>query len=121
MAKEKKKTLSEVFTTAKSLKKKEVFNSIRKYCTQITNDDMKEVHVNIIDYFELNEKDLTKVGTIKTDMGNDQASYWINTFKPIGSNKLRPIFDYLQDQIGSRKTGNKICESINKLNGFDND
>ena len=57
MAKEKKKTLSEVFTTAKSLKKKEVFNSIRKYCTQITNDDMKEVHVNIIDYFELNEKD----------------------------------------------------------------
>lgn len=57
MAKEKKKSLSEVFTTAKSLKKKEVFNSIKKYCTQITNDDMKEVHSNIIDYFELNEKD----------------------------------------------------------------
>jgi hypothetical protein len=70
---------------------------------------------------ELNEKDLTKIEVIKKDMANNQASYWIDTFKPVGSNKLRPIFDYLQDCIGSRKTGNKICESINRLNGFDNE
>jgi hypothetical protein len=90
------------------------------WATEIRDYVISEIEAGIKNT-ELNEKDLTKIEVIKKDMANNQASYWIDIFKPVGSNKLRPIFDYLQDSIGSRKTGNKVCESINRLNGFDNE
>lgn len=52
-----KKNLSDVFTTSKMKKQKEVLTAIKKYCMQVSKDDIEEVHANVVEYFELNEKD----------------------------------------------------------------
>ena len=54
----KKQSLSEVFTTAKTKKQKEVLSAIKKYCMNITKEDIDEIHRNVVEYFELNEGDV---------------------------------------------------------------
>ncbi len=53
----KKQSVADVFKTAKSVKHKEVLNAIKKYCTQVTRDDLQEIHKNAVAYFGLNEQD----------------------------------------------------------------
>lgn len=54
----KKQSLSEVFTTAKTKKQKEVLSAIKKYCMNITKEDLQEIHRNVVEYFELNDSDV---------------------------------------------------------------
>ena len=53
----KKQTLSDVFTTEKVKKEREVLKAIKRYCVQIGKEDIDEVHSNVVEYFELNEQD----------------------------------------------------------------
>jgi|GEM_PF-5122111 len=63
-----------------------------------------------IETTEFSEKNIVKVNEIKIDMQNNQAVFWINTFKTDND-----MFEYLNDK---GVTGRKIAKTINENNGF---
>lgn len=67
-----------------------------------------------IEEVDFTEKQLKKVETIKSDMENDSASYWIENFQLNGEKGLRKLFDYLSESIAGRR----IAQAINAKNGY---
>ncbi len=63
------------------------------------------------------ESNLKRLEIIKSDMNNNQASFWIENFKGIKDDNLRPLFDYLNGEK-AMICGRKIGKAINEIRGF---
>ena len=60
---------------------------------------------------KFSEKNLVKLETIKADMENDSAAWWIENFKGLTTDNLRTMYDYLNNSI----CGRKIASAINEI------
>jgi hypothetical protein len=58
------------------------------------------------------ESNLITLETIKADMNNNSASYWIENFKGIKEDNLKPLFTYLNN---AKVCGRKIGMAINEI------
>ena len=80
------------------------------------------VAIEILEAIEKNtfeEKQLDKVESVKKDMNNDSAVWWIETFgfKCVDYDNARPIANYLNNKP-SRKTMSMIMRQINNKYGY---
>ena len=80
------------------------------------------VAIEILEAIEKNtfeEKQLDKVESVKKDMNNDSAVWWIETFgfKCVDYDNARPIVNYLNNKP-SRKTMSMIMRQINNKYGY---
>ena len=80
------------------------------------------VATEILEAIEKNtfeEKYLDKVESVKEDMNNNSAAWWIETFgfKCVNYDNARPIANYLNNKP-SRKTMGMIMRSINNKYGY---
>jgi hypothetical protein len=49
----KKKSVASLFETARTKTDKEILSAIKRYCMKVTENDVEEIHQNIVENFEL--------------------------------------------------------------------
>ena len=85
------------------------------WATTIKESVLKEMFENV-SFEGLQERHIEKINVMKSELeDNCDSKFWIDNFQAIGGDKVKPVFNYL-NEVGI--FGRKLCKKINEKNGY---